>query len=305
MNDPEISHLIGGWSYPVSMVEQKEWFHRSIPDKTTQRWIVERDDGAVIGLPGLWQIDLHNRHALTGLKLGHQALRGRVPARRGDQSGGSCRSGLGIRPELDLRTALKRAFDVAIAVGMAPLAVPLVLAIGALARFETPGPVIFRQTRVGRRGAAFTIYKLRRMVDNAANIGAGPYSPANDPRYTRVGIFTRRWSLDELPQLYNVFVGDMSVVGPRPVLKSTVDEYQNEYDTILQVRPGLTGLSQVNGRNLLSRRDRLKLDMHYAREWSFAMDLRILCRSIVVVLTGDGQTNSQSRADVEGEQRGS
>jgi lipopolysaccharide/colanic/teichoic acid biosynthesis glycosyltransferase len=204
-----------------------------------------------------------------------------------------------------LRTALKRAFDVAIAVGMAPLAVPLVLAIGALARLETPGPVIFRQTRVGRRGAAFTIYKLRTMVDNAANIGAGLYSTANDPRYTRVGIFTRRWSLDELPQLYNVFVGDMSVVGPRPVLKSTVDEYQNEYDTILQVRPGLTGLSQVNGRNLLSRRDRLKLDMHYAREWSFAMDLRILCRSIVVVLTGDGQTNSQSRADVEGEQRGS
>lgn len=77
MNDPEISHLIGGWSYPVSMVEQKEWFHRSIPDKTTQRWIVERDDGDVIGLTGLWQIDLHNRHALTGLKLGPKAIRGR------------------------------------------------------------------------------------------------------------------------------------------------------------------------------------------------------------------------------------
>lgn len=188
--------------------------------------------------------------------------------------------------------------DVVIASAALPVAVPIATALSIAVVLESPGNPIFTQRRVGRDGRSFTLYKLRTMVPNAENIGAGLYNEKNDPRYVRAGTFARRFSLDELPQLINVLLGDMSIVGPRPQLKLITDRHP-EYEVILQTKPGLTGLAQVSGRNALSRSQRIELDMHYAQSWTLRGDLEILFKTIRVVLTGDGQLNDQSAADVE------
>lgn len=198
-----------------------------------------------------------------------------------------------------LKRVAKRAMDVGIALAVLPVAVPLGAATGALISFETPGGPIFRQTRVGRDGREFTVYKLRTMVNNAEKIGAGLYADQNDPRFTRVGVFARRFSLDELPQLWNVIRGEMSIVGPRPQHPVTINEYREQYDEILRVKPGLTGLAQVSGRNALPRSKRLALDREYARTWTVTGDVRILLRTLTVVVDGEGQLNHGVREDVE------
>jgi lipopolysaccharide/colanic/teichoic acid biosynthesis glycosyltransferase len=193
----------------------------------------------------------------------------------------------------------KRALDLLLACAAGVVAVPVLAVLALLVKVESRGPVIFRQERVGLNGRAFWIYKLRTMVEGADRIGAGLYAEANDPRFTRIGLFARRFSLDELPQVFNILRGDMSVVGPRPMLRMTVDEYADAYREILHAKPGVTGLAQVNGRNALSRSRRLAYDAQYARECSLSGDLRILWRTIAVVVRGDGQLNSQGREDVE------
>lgn len=198
-----------------------------------------------------------------------------------------------------LAAFVKRIFDVFFALAALIVALPAIAVTAILIRLESPGNPIFRQTRVGLNGRKFTILKLRTMVQNAERIGAGIYAVANDPRFTRVGTFARRYSLDELPQLINVLKGDMSIVGPRPMLPVTIAEYKVAYDQILKVKPGITGLAQVSGRNLLSRSHRMALDSEYARNWSLGGDLKILARTVSVALTGEGQLNSQSAADVE------
>lgn len=195
--------------------------------------------------------------------------------------------------------SLKRTVDIAVVALAAPAALGIVGLLGALIRLESPGSPVFRQVRCGKNGKRFTMYKLRTMVENAEQIGAGLYYQANDPRFTRLGTLVRRLSLDEVPQLYNVLRGDMSLVGPRPMLPVTVDEYPEQYAVILQVLPGLTGLAQVSGRNELSRKERMALDMRYARTWSLGMDLRILAATLGAVVSGAGQRVDQSRDDVE------
>jgi lipopolysaccharide/colanic/teichoic acid biosynthesis glycosyltransferase len=193
----------------------------------------------------------------------------------------------------------KRILDLFICILLAPIAAPAMLVCALMVRFSSPGPIIFRQTRIGKDHRPFEILKFRTMVDGAQFMGAGLYNVPNDPRYTKVGLFLRRFSLDELMQLINVARGDMSVVGPRPAMPEIVTQYKQEYDLILLVKPGLTGLSQVNGRNEISRRKRLELDAYYAQHYSVKLDLDILWRTFGVVLTGEGQDNSQSQEEVE------
>jgi lipopolysaccharide/colanic/teichoic acid biosynthesis glycosyltransferase len=193
----------------------------------------------------------------------------------------------------------KRVMDLLICLALAPIAAPLMFICALLVKFSSPGPVIFRQVRAGKGYTPFTVLKFRTMVDGAQFMGAGLYNVPNDPRYTKAGLLLRRFSLDELPQLINVVRGDMSVVGPRPTLPEIAAQYKLDYDVILLVKPGLTGLSQVSGRNGLPRRRRLELDAYYARHCSVRLDLEILWRTIGVILTGEGQMNSQSREEVE------
>ena len=192
----------------------------------------------------------------------------------------------------------KRVFDVVVAGVALILAWPLMLLIALAIRLDSPGPVLFRQTRVGRGGRPFTLYKFRSMVAEAEmaraslaelNQADGPlFKIKDDPRCTRVGRILRRFSLDELPQFYNVLRGEMSLVGPRPALPEEVAQYQDWHKKRLEVTPGLTGLWQVRGRSELTFDEMMLLDIYYAENWSLGLDLRILLETIPKVLTGQG-----------------
>jgi lipopolysaccharide/colanic/teichoic acid biosynthesis glycosyltransferase len=194
---------------------------------------------------------------------------------------------------------VKRLLDLIVVLFIAPLAVPITFVVALLIRLETRGHPLFRQTRIGLGGQPFVIYKLRTMIDGAEHIGAGIYAEPGDTRFTRIGNFARRYSLDELPQLVNVLKGEMSIVGPRPMLPITVEEYGVDYEIILQAKPGITGLAQVSGRNALTRRERLELDKQYVRSRALLLDLAILLRTVRVAFSGEGQLNTQRRSDVE------
>ena len=137
------------------------------------------------------------------------------------------------------------------------------------------------------------------MIQGAEKIGAGLYTTRDDPRFTKIGLILRRWSLDEIPQLLNVLRGEMSLVGPRPLPREIVDRYPNEFGRILEVKPGLTGLSQVSGRSGLTRKERLKLDIEYVDKRSLGVDLSILMNTMKAVLTGAGQVNYVEENEVE------
>jgi lipopolysaccharide/colanic/teichoic acid biosynthesis glycosyltransferase len=159
------------------------------------------------------------------------------------------------------------------------LASPL-LALAALAiKLEDRGPVLYRQTRVGKDGSDFELLKLRSMVVNAETMGAGLSVNRGDSRITRTGRLLRKLSLDELPQLWNVVRGEMSVIGPRPTLRYQVEQYDERQRHRLDVRPGITGWAQVNGRAELPWADRIELDVWYVEHRSASLDLRILART--------------------------
>ena len=176
----------------------------------------------------------------------------------------------------------KRLVDLAV---LAMVAVPA-LTLGVLCSIAvgctSPGPVFFRQERIGRAGRPFRVWKFRTMV-----AGENPIIP-DATRITRVGGVLRRYSLDELPQLLNVAVGEMSIVGPRPTLAYQVERYDDHQRRRLQVRPGLTGLAQVNGRNALSWGDRIDFDVEYVETQGPALDLRLIARTARAVLGGEG-----------------
>ena len=187
---------------------------------------------------------------------------------------------------------MNRALDVTIAaVGLA-LASPILLAAAIAIRLDSPGPVFYRQPRVGKDGVPFRLWKLRTMVVGAEHQGTGLYIVDRDPRITRVGRFLRRFSLDELPNLINVLEGDMSVVGPRPTVQVQVDRYTAHQRRRLEVRPGITGWAQVNGRTSLSWPERIELDVWYVDHRSPALDLRILARTLKLLVTGHGLYSS-------------
>ena len=181
---------------------------------------------------------------------------------------------------------MNRAADVAIAGGTLVLASP-VIALAALAvKLEDRGPVLYRQTRVGRDGADFELLKLRTMVVGAETMGAGLSVNRDDARITRAGRLLRKLSLDELPQLWNVVRGEMSVIGPRPTLRYQVEQYDERQRHRLDVKPGITGWAQVNGRAELPWADRIELDVWYVEHRSPRLDLRILARTPAALFRG-------------------
>ena len=182
----------------------------------------------------------------------------------------------------------RRAIDLLVA-GAALLAAAPLLALAALAiRLESPGPVIYRQRRIGRDGRPFDVLKLRTMVDGAEWLGAGLAVDTGDARITRVGALLRRTSVDELPNLLNVLRGDMSLIGPRPTLPHQVDAYDERQRGRLAIRPGITGWAQVNGRASIPWADRIELDLYYIEHRSLALDLEIVRRSFRVLVAGEG-----------------
>ena len=194
--------------------------------------------------------------------------------------------------------AVKRLFDVSIVTVALLLLAPVFAAIAIAVRLDSPGPVIFRQERVGAHGTRFTMLKFRSMVIDAEarlaqlrtlDEGNGVlFKMKEDPRVTRAGRFLRAYSLDELPQLWNVLRGDMSLVGPRPPLPSEVERYEGPVSRRLLTRPGITGLWQVNGRSNLSWEDSVRLDLYYVENWSITGDIVVLAKTVKAVLHSDG-----------------
>jgi len=207
---------------------------------------------------------------------------------------------LGMRDQTisGFNLVLKRSIDFTVSLlGLIVLS-PLLAAISVAIKLDSAGPVFFKQTRVGRGGKEFTMYKFRSMHQEAEaqlaelesqNEAKGPwFKIRSDPRCTRVGRILRRTSLDELPQLYNVFLGEMSLVGPRPPLPREVSKYQPWHHKRLEVSPGITGLPQVSGRSNLTFDETALLDIYYIQNWSPALDTMILLRTIPQVVFGRG-----------------
>ena len=203
-------------------------------------------------------------------------------------------------PEASWRIVVKQVMDVAGSFLLLILGSPLFLGIALLIKLTSPGPILFRQQRSGLNGRPFTIFKFRTMVTNAEqfqhelsamNEMTGPvFKVTNDPRVTPVGKFLRKWSFDELPQIFNVLRGDMSLVGPRPLPVDEVKRFENlSHRRRLSVKPGLTCLWQVKGRNQISDfREWVRLDLEYIDNWSLGLDIKILFLTIPAVLRGTG-----------------
>ena len=186
------------------------------------------------------------------------------------------------------RQGLPRAADLAIAAVGLVVVSPLLLAVGIAIRLESPGPVFYRQRRVGRDGRIFELYKLRTMRRGADPVGVGTAVTADDPRVTRVGRFLRRYSLDELPNLINVLRGEMRIVGPRATLPAQVELYTPRQLRRLDLRPGVTGWAQIHGRTGIPWEERIELDVWYVEHRSLWVDLRILAKTPAALLGGAG-----------------
>jgi lipopolysaccharide/colanic/teichoic acid biosynthesis glycosyltransferase len=183
---------------------------------------------------------------------------------------------------------IRRAVDIVISALVLVLAAPVLAMAMVAIRLESRGKAIYRQRRIGRDGHPFDVLKLRTMVDGAEHIGAGLAVNENDSRITRVGALLRRTSLDELPNLVNVLRGEMSLIGPRPTLAVQVEQYSERERGRLALKPGITGWAQVNGRTTLPWAQRIELDLYYIEHRSLALDLKILWRTVAMVLGGAG-----------------
>ena len=201
-----------------------------------------------------------------------------------------------------LQRASKRTLDISLALTGLIFLSPVLLSIAALVKLQDKGPAIFAHVRIGKNGKPFKCYKFRSMVIDAPQrlqhlLATNPEASAewardqklrNDPRITKLGVFLRRSSFDELPQLLNILRGDMSVVGPRPIVIDESIRYGNEFKAYKAVRPGVTGLWQVSGRNDLSYDERVDMDARYAREWTLLVDIWIIIKTIPAVLLSRG-----------------
>jgi len=187
-----------------------------------------------------------------------------------------------------LQLALKRVFDLVLSLlGLVVLS-PVFALIALCISLDSPGDVFFKLRVAGRDGKPFDQWKFRTMIQNARDTAHRFETSATDPRITHVGRFLRRWSLDELPQLWNVVRGDMSLVGPRPAFLEVAQRYSPEQARRLQMRPGLTGLAQLQGRNLLPWEQRIVLDIAYIDRYSLWLDTKTLWRTIPLLLRGTG-----------------
>jgi undecaprenyl phosphate N,N'-diacetylbacillosamine 1-phosphate transferase len=196
--------------------------------------------------------------------------------------------------------ACKRLFDLFIAFFALLLTLPLWLLIPAAIVLDSGLPVFFIQERAGLNGKPFKVLKFRTMVQKAEDFPAGVYTHETDPRITRVGKWLRRLSLDELPQLLNVIKGDMSIVGPRPTLMYQIKKYNERQKKRLTVKPGITGWAQINGRNLLTWSERIRLDVWYVENCSLWLDFLIVLKTPIVVLKQEGIYRSQVEDPISG-----
>jgi undecaprenyl phosphate N,N'-diacetylbacillosamine 1-phosphate transferase len=193
---------------------------------------------------------------------------------------------MGIMTEVSLKLSpfFKRIFDICVSVLACVILAPVFILVFVAVRLSSPGPAVFRQPRAGKDGRAFTFYKFRTMKIDAQPFGPSPKS-GRDPRLTRVGRFLREYSLDELPQLFNVLKGDMSIVGPRPLYISQMAEWNQRQKKRLLVKPGLTGLAQISGRGELTREEKLEFDVQYVETASFWLDIKIVCATFTQILS--------------------
>jgi lipopolysaccharide/colanic/teichoic acid biosynthesis glycosyltransferase len=197
---------------------------------------------------------------------------------------------------------VKRGLDIVLVVLASPVLFLLFLLVAAAVRFSSPGPILFSHRRIRKHGAFFSMWKFRTMCVDSAQVledylASDPAARAewrlthklrHDPRVTRVGVFLRRFSLDELPQFWNVFQGTMSLVGPRPIVAAEVEKYGEYFAEYCKVKPGLTGLWQVSGRSEVTYEERVQLDCRYVRTWSLLSDAKILSRTLSSVVNQDG-----------------
>jgi len=184
--------------------------------------------------------------------------------------------------------SLKRAFDLFVAATNLTLLSPLIVLAAVAIKLGDRGPVFYTQDRVGRNGKVFRCFKFRTMVVGAENEGLGLEVAQDDDRITRVGQLLRNWTFDEVPQLFNVLKGDMSIVGPRPTVPEQVARYTARDRRRLETRPGMAGWAWIHGRNSIPWRERIDLDIWYVDNWSLALDARILWKSCVLLLRRKG-----------------
>ena len=187
-----------------------------------------------------------------------------------------------------LQKIIKNILDKIISLFALVILSPLFITIAALIKLDSNGPVLFMQERVGKNRRLFNSIKFRSMICQSIEKGLGLNIKHDDERITRAGKFMRTWSLDELPQLINVLKGDMSIVGPRPTLSYQVELYDDFQQRRLLVNPGITGWAQVNGRNAISWEQRIKLDVWYVENWSLWLDVKILLKTVAVVIRKEG-----------------
>lgn len=193
----------------------------------------------------------------------------------------------------------KRVFDLLCTSFILVLLSPLLLVVALAIKITSPGGVFFKQQRLGLHGKIFWMYKFRSMVPNAVNIGSGMFVDKDDPRITPVGKILRKTSIDELPQLFNVFRGEMSLVGPRPAPLHHLDKYDDRQRNRLNMKPGITGWAQVNGRIALYWPERIELDLWYVDNYSLCLDLKILFKTVLVVFSQRGGTAREDRKEVD------
>lgn len=187
-----------------------------------------------------------------------------------------------------IQLALKRAFDISISIFVLILLFPVILVISIAIKLDDGGPVFFLQDRVGKHGKIFRCCKFRTMVVGAEQKGLRLEVARDDNRITRVGAILRRWTLDEIPQLYNVLKGEMSIVGPRPTVPSQIARYTPEQMRRLDVKPGMAGWAWIHGRNKLPWAERIKLDIWYVEHWSFWLDISILFTAFMLLIRHEG-----------------
>lgn len=198
---------------------------------------------------------------------------------------------------------IKRIIDFLFSLIILLILLPLFLVVAILIKLDSKGPVIFKQSRLGKDGNVFKVWKFRTMIDNAEKMGTGLTTAQNDPRITRVGKILRKTSIDELPQLINVLKGDMSFIGPRPAPVHHLKQYNENERQRLKVLPGITGWAQVNGRNILTWPERIEKDIWYVNNISFLLDLKIAFKTIKVVLLSEGVYSGRNDAKVAKENK--
>lgn len=181
----------------------------------------------------------------------------------------------------------KRLFDIVCVLILSLFCIPLFLIIGIAIKLDSHGTMFYKHPRVGKNGTLFKMWKFRTMVSDADKLGSG-LTQHGDPRITRVGKFLRRASLDELPQIINVLLGEMSIVGPRPEIPEIVEDYTSEQREALTVRPGITGLTQVNGRDNLPIKEKLEMERKYVQNLTPWLDLKILFLTLPAIISGEG-----------------